>query len=186
MFFVAMATLLMAADCSNKDSEFYNDVFVTTPVQFEVNAASQSVGILTSIPRVLTVSSLSNPLDIYRTTGGATELFFSYELEKQGTNETWEFVEFTASNIAQVTGRSDFGSFVVGAAVYNDIAKTYEYEAVIQGLAPGTYRMSFGYNSSLTNLIEFRSNSINNNLFLNLNSPVPFLNSDGYYIFTIN
>ena len=31
LFFVAMATLLMAADCSNKDSEFYNDVFVSKP-----------------------------------------------------------------------------------------------------------------------------------------------------------
>ena len=30
-FFVAVATVLMAADCSNKDSEFYNDVFVTAP-----------------------------------------------------------------------------------------------------------------------------------------------------------
>ena len=181
-----MATLLMAADCSNKDSEFYNDVFVTTPVQFTINATNQTIEIVTSIPRTLEPNSLANPLDIYRTTGGATQLIFSYELEKQNTDGSWEFVEVTESNISQISGQSEFGSFVVGAAVYDVLEEKYKYQAVIQGLSNGSYRLSFGYNSSASGIVEFRSNSINNNLFLNLNSPVSFFNSGDYFTFSIN
>jgi hypothetical protein len=184
--FVAMATLLMAADCSNKDSEFYNDVFVTTPVQFTVNSTGQTLEIATSIPRRLEPTSLANPLDIYRTTGGATQLIFSYELEKQNTDGSWEFIEFTQSNISQISGQSEFGSFVVGAAVYDVSEENYDYQAVIQGLSAGSYRLSFGYNSTASGIVEFRSNSINNNLFLNLNSPVSFFNSGDYFTFSIN
>jgi hypothetical protein len=180
----------MAADCSNKDSEFYNDVFVTSPnlvtVQRSLIPESQTIFINASVPRMLTVPKLSKPLDIFKTTGGATKLIFSYELEKGNADGTWEYVEFSFANVLTSVGESQVGSFVVGSAVYNPDSDIYEYQAGIEALAPGNYRLSFGYNSTSTNLIEFRSDSSDNNLFLNLDSPVAILDVNGYYNFTVN
>lgn len=68
-FFVALATVLMAADCSNKDSEFYNDVFVSAPNLVTVSgsdiAGDQTVFVAASIPRLLPVDNMANPLDIF-------------------------------------------------------------------------------------------------------------------------
>lgn len=205
IFFVAMATLLMAADCSNKDSEFYNDVFVTfnpddkwtNLVTIERSASPEvQVSITAVIPRFLRVSNISNKLDIFKTTGGATRMTFSFELEKENTDGTWDFIEFLPTNLSTISGESQVGSFVLAQCVYNG-TDSYDYEANIKGLSAGNYRLSFGYNSTATNIIEFRSESTNNNLFLNLNSiqnpsnPVldpRSLVSDGSgnYRFTIN
>lgn len=188
-FFVALATILMAADCSNKDSEFYNDVYVTVPdlvtVQPSLIPESQTIFINASIARFLTVANISNPLDIFKTTGGATKLVFSYELEKENTNGTWDYIEFSSANVATAIGESEVGSFVVGRCVYNPDTNFYEYQAGIQALTPGNYRMSFGYNSFDTNLIEFRSESVGNNLSINIDSPASILDGNGYYSFTV-
>lgn len=188
--FLTLGTLLMAADCSNKDSEFYNDVFVSVPNLLTVSQSlipeSQDVFVKANIARLLTVSTLDKPLDIFNTTGGATKLVFSFELEKETAPGNWEFFEFTAANIVQTKGESETGSFVVSKAIYDSVSDQYLYEAAITALSPGKYRLSFGYNSVSTNLVEFRSESVNNNLFFNLDSPVSFLDGGGYYNFIIN
>ena len=183
-----MATLLMAADCSNKDSEFYNDVFVSADnlvtVKTSVSPEVQ-VSITAVIPRFLQVSNISNKLDIFKTTGGATRMTFSFELEKENTDGTWDFIEFLPTNLSTISGESQVGSFVLAQCVY-DGTDLYDYKANIKGLSSGNYRLSFGYNSTATNIIEFRSESTNNNLFLTLNSPTSFLDGSGNYRFTIN
>ncbi len=187
-FFVALATVLMAADCSNKDSEFYNDVFVTVRDLIDDESfvqEGQTISINDSIPRFLPAENMSNLLDIYKTTGGATKLIFSYELEKENTDGTWDFIEFTSENVTTVVGESEVGSFVVGRFVFNPATNYYRYNASIQALSPGNYRMSFGYNSFDTNLIEFRSESVGNNLSLNIDSPTSILDGNGYYKFTV-
>ena len=191
-FFVALATVLMAADCSNKDSEFYNDVFVTVRDLIDDESfvqEGQTISINDSIPRFLPAENMSNLLDIYKTTGGATKLIFSYELEKENTDGTWDFIEFTSENVTTVVGESEVGSFVVGRFVFNPATNYYRYNASIQALSPGNYRMSFGYNSFDTNLIEFRSESVGNNLSLNIDSTIdsspPILDGNGYYKFTV-
>lgn len=191
IFFVAMATLLMAADCSNKDSEFYNDVFVSAGNLVTVKTSVSSereVSIKAEIPRFLQVSNIPNPpppLDIFKTTGGATRMTFSFELEKENTDGTWDFIEFLPTNLSTISGESQVGSFVLAQCVY-DGTDSYDYEASIKGLSAGNYRLSFGYNSTATNIIEFRSESTNNNLFLTLNSPTSLLDGSGNYRFTIN
>lgn len=190
LFFVAMATLLMAADCSNKDSEFYNDVFVTatdldlvvflvtTPSGIEVNA---------TIPRLLNVANQTNPLDIFKTTGGATKMNFSYVLEKQDIEGNWDYIEVPSANLVITKGECQTGSFIFGSAVYNSTTTNYEYSVGIQSLTTGNYRLSFGFNNNTGTLVSFRSESINNNLFLNLNTPTaPLLESGGFYPFPIN
>jgi hypothetical protein len=187
-FFVALATVLMAADCSNKDSEFYNDVFVTVRDLIDDESfvqEGQTISINDSIPRFLPAENMSNLLDIYKTTGGATKLIFSYELEKENTDGTWDFIEFTSENVTTVVGESEVGSFVVGRFVFNPATNYYRYNASIQALSPGNYRMSFGYNSFDTDLVEFRSESVGNNLSLNIDSPTSILDGNGYYKFTV-
>lgn len=189
-FFVALATVLMAADCSNKDSEFYNDVYISVPNLVAISRPdipnSQAIIITASINRFLMVSNIPNPLDIFKTTGGATKLVFSYELEKENTDGNWDFIEFTSENLATTAGESEVGSFVVGRCVYDPDTNFYEYQAGIQALTPGNYRLSFGYNSFDTNLIEFRSESVGNNLSVNIDSPTSILDVEGYYRFTVN
>jgi len=188
IFYVAVATLLMAADCSNKDSEFYNDVFVSVPNLVTVERSTlpeMQVAVTAAIPRFLQVSNIPNPLDIFKTTGGATSMIFSFELEKENTDGTWDFIEFLPTNLSTISGESQVGSFVLAQCVYNG-TDSYDYEASIKGLSAGNYRLSFGYNSTATNIIEFRSESINNNLFLTLNSPTSLLDGSGNYRFTIN
>ena len=179
----------MAADCSNKDSEFYNDVFVSSPNLVTVETAAvleRQVTIVAAIPRFLTVANAANPLDIFKTTGGANKLIFSFELEKENVDGTWDYIEFSSSNLTTFLGESEVGSFVLGKCVYNAGKNIYDYQASIQGLSVGNYRLSFGYNSTISNLVEFRSESVGNNLFLNLNSPTSLVDTNGYYKFTIN
>ncbi|NHM06827.1 hypothetical protein G4D82_06315 [Flavobacterium sp. CYK-4] len=189
-FFMALATVLMAADCSNKDSEFYNDVFATSPNLVVIETSDvpedQSVFVVADIDRLLSVTGLSKPLDIYKTTGGAAKLNFSYEIEKQNGDD-WDYIEIASNQILTSIGNSETGSFVLAKSVYNEITQTYEYRAVIQNLASGNYRLSFGYNSDESNIVELRSESANNNLFLNLNSPNTLnLDANGYFYFTVN
>lgn len=189
-FFVALATVLMAADCSNKDSEFYNDVFVSVPnlvvIQTSDVPEDQSVFVVASIAKLLNVANLSKPLDIYKTTGGAAKLNFSYELEKQN-GENWDYIDIAENQVLTAIGESETGSFVLAKSVYNAVSETYEYSAKFQNLPAGNYRLSFGYNSNSDNIVELRSESVNNNLFLNLNSPNTIdLDANGYYYFTVN
>lgn len=186
LFFVAMATLLMAADCSNKDSEFYNDVFVTKPDLVFLEKTSSSVTVKTTIPRLLEVDNQENLLDIFKTTGGATKMKFSYILEKQDIEGNWDYIEVPSANLVITKGECQTGSFIFGSAVYNSTTTNYEYSVGIQSLTTGNYRLSFGFNNNTGNLVSFRSESINNNLFLNLNTTAPLLDSGGYYPVTIN
>ncbi|WP_309642566.1 hypothetical protein [Flavobacterium sp.] len=189
-FFVALATILMAADCSNKDSEFYNDVFVSAPNLVTVTRSAipedQGVYVIATIPKLLNVTTMTHPLDIYQTTGGAAKLNFSYELEKENAG-AWDYVEITNAQIQVTKGAAQVDSFVFASTIYNTVTQSYEYQAGLQALPAGNYRLSFGYNSDANNIVELRSESINNNLFLNLNSPnTTDLDGSGYYHFTIN
>jgi hypothetical protein len=188
-FFVALATVLMAADCSNKDSEFYNDVFVSVPDLVKVESSDipedHSIYVNATIPLVLTVANMAHPLDIYQTTGGATHLNFSYEVEKE-TNGTWDYIEITDAQLQTSKGIAETGSFVFAKSVFDIATQSYQFHAGLT-LPAGNYRLSFGYNSNANNIVELRSESINNNLFLNLNSPnTTDLDGSGYYHFTVN
>ncbi|PWA04372.1 hypothetical protein DB895_11505 [Flavobacterium psychrotolerans] len=180
----------MTVSCSNKDSEFYNDVFVNSPNLVSVELVpdamlKQTLYINANIPRYITEANQTNKLDIYKTTGGATRLYFSYELEKK-IDANWSIVGIADNQLTTINGEAFSGSFIYGSSIYNPATKIYEYRVGIKSLAPGQYRLSFGYNSNSTTDVEFRSESVGNNLFLNLNSTYSALDGGGYYSFTIN
>lgn len=185
LFFVAMATLLMAADCSNKDSEFYNDVFVASPNLVNIETTTSGIQVNATIPRLLNIDNQTNPLDLFKTTGGATKMNFSYVLEKQTIEGDWEYIDVPLANLLTTKGETQTGSFISGSAVYNATTTNYEYSVGFQNLTSGNYRLSFGFNNNTGTLVTFRSESINNNLFLNLNTTAPLLDSGGFYPFTI-
>lgn len=189
-FLMAMGTVLMAADCSNKDSEFYNDVFVSSPELVSVStdntvAGSPMIVVEADIDNLLTVTGHARKLDIYKTTGGANKLEFSYEIEKINGSE-WIPISIQDSQLTVDRGQAFGGDFVLGKCVLNSAQDAYEFKTKLSGLTPGSYRLSFGYNSLSTTNVEFRSESTGNNLFLNLNSRYSALDGGGYYPFTIN
>ncbi len=189
---MALATVLMAADCSNKDSEFYNDVFVKVPNLVEIETQSNYFvnDILwinsDSFSRYLAQPNTTKILDTYKTTGGALSYNFTYVLEKQVAGDEWIEVALGSNLINQKGISTEDEGFVNGTCKYNETTKNYDFKSGIKLTQSGTYRLSFGYNSTSTTGVELRSNSIDNNLFLNIDSNVLGLNGDGYYLFSVN
>lgn len=189
-FYFAAATLLMASDCSNKDSEFYNDVFVTAPNIVHVTANDAFDGGITinvnteNFSKDIQETGQTHKLDVYRTSGGAPSFTFSYLIEKQNaTNNEWEL--YPVTNIFAEAGAAEAADFVVGHTVYNSSVGVYDFSTVSTFSEPGNYRLSFGYNSLPSKTVLLRSDSINNNLFVNLYSPCDDLDANGFFYFTV-
>lgn len=192
LFFGAMAMLLMAADCSNKDSEFYNDVFISVPNLVDIeNDNIYDVGdpvvISSSFERWVDEQGQNTPLDVLQTTGGARSFSFSYLIEKQNDSDEWEPVYINESDIVHDLGTPTcFGDFVLAQAVYNDGAEAYFYRGGVVMQNAGEYRLRFTYNSITPNVLLLVSDSLENNLFVNIYSNCPDTDGSGYYYFTVN
>ena len=190
-FFVTVATLLMAADCSNDDNEFYNDVFINVPDVVEIEAQpSYQVGDLlwintNNLQRYVDETGQSSQVDLYRSSGGALSFSFTYLLERKVSAVAWEVVNLQNSLVDE-EGSAVAADFVFAKSEYNFGTERYGYRNGIRLLELGEYRLSFGYNSASLNSVELRSDSTGKSLYVNINS----LNSDidgfGYYNFTVN
>ena len=191
-FFLALGTLLMAADCSNKDSEFYNDVFATTPglIALETQSAYSVNDILwinsNNFSRNIQEANQTHPLDVFETTGGAQSFNFSYLLEKKVSADVW--TEFPLGNdlIPDKGIAEETELFIAASCIYNPVTAAYEFRYGLKLSQPGQYRLSFGYNSTNATSVELRSDSVGNNLFLNINSLVSGLDGSGYYNFNVS
>lgn len=190
LFYGAMATMLMAADCSNKDSEFYNDVYINVPELVDVEEqASYNTGDViwvntNNFSRFVNEQGQANPLDVYKTSGGARTFTFSYLLEKQNASGQWDLVPVDHLVVTDL-GNTVGGDFVLAQAIYDGELRKYEYRGGITLQTAGNYRLSFGYNNSLSSNVVLTSDSIDNNLFVNINSFCSDVSS-GYYSFTVN
>lgn len=190
LFYGAMATILMAADCSNKDSEFYNDVYINAPelVDVEQQGTFNTGDIIwvntNNFSRFLNEQGQSTPVDVYKTSGGAVTFTFSYLLEKENTSGAWDLIP--VDNLVQSDlGNTFGGDFVLAQAIYDAASQQYEYRGGIRLQTAGRYRLSFGYNNGVTSNVVLTSDSINNNLFVNISSYCSDVAS-GYYYFTVN
>lgn len=188
--FLAIAALALAS-CDTNDDAFYNETYVRIPnlVQIE-SQPDYSVGdflyVTADFSKVLNETGQSTPLDIFASTNGAQRFNFTYILEKQLTADQWEIVEISNNDLNIIDGAAESGSFVYAHAVYNPIDATYEYNVGIPLLSAGAYRLSFGYNSTDVDIVELRSETTGNNLFVNIESEVANLNPQGYYTFNVN
>ncbi len=172
-FLVANALFM---GCDTNDNTFYKDVFVDVPdlVHIQVPLGGYHVNdklfIDASIPKLLSVPGQTNLLDVRQTTGNAPSINFTYLLERRISADEWELVNFDPSAITVVGGSISSGSFYLASATFYPLTNNYYFEAGIPLLVAGEYRLSFGYNSTETSIIELRSESMGDNLFLNINT----------------
>lgn len=191
LFLGGLATLLMAADCSNKDSEFYNDVFINSPnlITVEDNApysTGDNLVISANFPRAIQEVGQSTTIDLYKTTG-ATAFTFSYLLEKEVGAGQWSAIEIAQNNLVQNDGNTvAYGDFVLAQTVYDPVTETYRYRAGVQMVQPGAYRLRFTYNQEPSAAIVLTSDSSNGNIFATIFSSSADLDGGGYYYFTVN
>ena len=187
LFFAAVATLLMAADCSNKDSEFYNDVFVNTPSTIVAIEPSDSFdlgsyyAINATFSKEVQEANQANVLDVYKTSG-AQSFSFSFLIEKENANGDWELVSPTLNTL---DGSAEAGDFVFAHSEYDGNSQ-YKFKTAVQLNDAGNFRLSFGYDGVPSKTVILRSDSFNNNLFVNLYSICADLDESGYYYYTVN
>ena len=187
LFFGAVATLLMAADCSNKDSEFYNDVFINTP-DILVNIVPSPTfdlgsyyAIDATFSKDVQEANQANVLDVYKTSG-AKSFSFSFLIEKKNGNGDWELVSPTLTTLE---GSAEVGDFAFAHSIYDDNSQ-YKFRTAVQLNDAGSFRLSFGYDGVPSKTVILRSDSFNNNLFVNLYSICADLDDSGYYYYTVN
>ncbi len=188
----SLATLLMAADCSNKDSEFYNDVFVNSPELVTIdNAAPHLAGdpvmVSAELPRALYEAGQTGALDLYRTTGGATAFTFSYLIEKETGANQWTPIDISENLVLTEDGNAlAYGDFLLAQAVYDAASETYLYRGGIRMAQTGNYRLRFTYNQEPSGAIVLTSDSAAGSLFVTIFSSCAQTDASGYYYFTVN
>lgn len=187
-FLLLFCITIFSISCTNNDNQFYNVqyanasglVTIQTQPSYSVNDV---LYVNASFSRYLFEVNQTNPLDIYKTTGGATKYNFSYVLEKQIDPSNWSVIN---NPLTVVQGTAISGSYILGSCTYNPLSQNYEYKVGIPLTSSGNYRINFGYNSTSNNSVELRSESTGNNLFLNINSLISGLDPNGNYNFTVN
>lgn len=185
-YILLVGIAFLVSNCDTDDDGFYNNVFVDIPnlVAIDAHPSNYTVGeklyIDADFSRYQSDGAL---LDIYQSTG-ATQFAFSYVIEKQAGTE-WQVVSVNDTLLDIIKGDAQNGSYVYGICEYNTEDATYEYRVGFPLLTPGTYRLSFGYNSDSINKVELRSLSPATRIIMNINSLVAGLDANGYYNFTV-
>lgn len=180
---------LLVSNCDTNDDGFYNNVYTTIPnlVVMDAHPTTYNVGenlyITADFSRYLNEGSTI--LDAYETTG-ATDFTFSYLIEKQDGSGNWQSVSVNDNQLDVVRGTAQNNPYVLGTCEYNAVNEMYEYRVGFPLLTAGTYRLSYGYNSSAVDVVEMRSSSPPKRLVLNINSVLSGVDSEGFYHFTVN
>ena len=186
-FFFTLATLLMAAECTKGDEEFYNAVYTSVPnlVNVETQASYNVNDILwvnSNFSQFLSEPNQATPLDIYKTTN-SNQFSFLYTIEKQTSNSTWQNIANEDQFVLDY-GLVSINNYITAYAIYNASAKEYNYRGGIKLTEAGTYRIGFfaGYNGQNFDLISDSSTAFT---FLTIATSANNLDS-GYYTFTVN
>lgn len=184
--FLFLFTLI---SCDSNDDGFYNSEYLTIPnlVTIETQpsyAVNDYIYVNSVINRLQSQANQTTLLDLRKSTGNAPSFNFTYLLERK-VGSDWVLVTVTENNTIVQNGHLFTGGFYDAYADFDPISDSYLFRAGIKLENAGEYRLSFGYNSGNAG-VDLRSNSTGNNIFLNINSPTNNLNSEGYYLFTVN
>lgn len=191
---LAMAAVVTFAlgfvSCDEDEDGFYNERYVNTNQIVEIQTYSSYVPgdfltVTADIPRFLYESGQENPLDIYTTTGGAPAFTFTYRLEKQLGDGSFQSVSIPTESLEIFRGAAVSSDFILADAQYDEPTQTYMYHVGMPLETAGNYRFSYGVNSDAVNKVELRSRSEGNNLNLNIISETNQLNGQGFYLFTV-
>lgn len=188
-YFLILILALLVSNCDTNDDGFYNNVFVESSNIVYLDPHTTNYTVNEKIYVNANFSRYQNEngssLDIFKTTG-ASEFAFSYLIEKQVSPTVWDIVTVNDNQLDIVSGNAQNGPYVYAICEYNTTNENYSYRVGFPLLSPGTYRLSYGYNSSSTNSVELRSLSPTKRLVLNINSIVSGLDGGGYYNFIVN
>ena len=184
---------LFLSSCNTNDDGFYNSEFVTIPglVSIDTPVAPYVVNdfiyLNSFIDRLQPQANQTTLLDLRKSTGNAPAFGFTFLLEKKVGTE-WQLITPSNSNDVDIqSGQLVYGGFFSANSVFNLNNDEYEFRAGIKLTSAGQYRLSFGYNSTSVSDVELRSQSTENNIFLNIiSSTTNTLDSDGFYNFTVN
>ena len=168
------------------DDEFYNSKYVAIPelIQVErqnVYLVGEAIYVNTDFSKILNEPGFSTPLDIYKTTNGAS-FSFSFGLEKRNPDNTWSIVNLENKMIGDQGNIFD-GSYNIAECIYNPITETYQFRAGIPLQQTGTYRIFFGF-SDPSRLELASNNDSEKSTYLNIKTTIKDLN-DLYYNFTV-
>jgi len=188
---LVIAFAFLFSNCDTNDDGFYHNIYIDVPNLVTIQTQpTYNVGdylyVDADFSRYLPEVDQSELLDIYHTSGGATQFTFSYVIERKINATEWEVVAVNDSQLDINKGNAQNGSYVYGICEYNDVDQTYEYNVGFPLLTAGEYRLSFGYNSDSTNSVEIRSESSSKDLIVNINSLAENIDSTGHYYFIVN
>jgi hypothetical protein len=184
---------LFFSNCDTNDDGFYHNIYLNAThlvsIQTQPNyTVGDYLNVEADFSRYLPDPEHNNALlDIFESTGGATQFAFSYIIERKVSPTLWEVVTINDNQLNITKGNAFTNSeYVYGICIYNALDQSYEYNIGFPLLTAGQYRMSFGYNSTASNTVELRSLSKPKDLILNINSSVANLENGVYYNFTVN
>ncbi|MCZ8296314.1 MAG: hypothetical protein O9297_03740 [Flavobacterium sp.] len=178
------------SSCDTNDDDFYNTEYVRVnglvTIETQANyAVGDKITVNCVVDRLVNELGQSTPLDIRKTTNNAPSLTFSYVLEKQNGSE-WVPVSVPANQMEVSSGQLQNLGFYLATAPYDTVQDAYVFRAGLPLLSSGTYRLSYGYNSEETDVVELRSNSASDAITLLIYTTSNALNNSGFYTFTVN
>jgi hypothetical protein len=188
---IALSSIVIITACSNKDSEFFNEITVEVPNQLVLEtqstyAVQDILWLHTAFSRYLPETGYNNLLDVYQTSGQAPSFMFSFILEKKVADGSWEFYSLNTNLIEDNGIPNQYDGYYLGYSIYNETSKTFDFRAGLKLTETGQYRLNFGYDSLLNRSVVLRSNSTSKNTVVNIRSRVDVLDASGYYTFTVN
>jgi hypothetical protein len=188
---IALSSLVLLTACSNKDSEFFNEITVEVPNQLVIEtqssyAVQDTLWLHTAFSRYLPETGYNNLLDVYQTSGQAPNFLFAFILEKKAADGTWVFYSLNSNLVEDYGIAEQYDGYYLGYCNYIDTSKTFDFRSGLKLTEAGQYRLNFGYESLLNRSVVLRSNSSSRNTVVNIRSRVDALDASGYYMFTVN
>lgn len=183
ILFLAIIGIAAVTSCGD-DDEFYNSKNTSIPNLITIeHQTSYAVGdvlwLNTDFSRYQPEPNQTTPLDIFKTTGGAS-FSFAYGLEKK-TGTTWTPINIR--NVIKDQGDAVADFFIIAESIYEPISENYKFRAGITLSETGEYRLVFGL--SEVSRLELSSNNNNSeNTFLIIQTTANNLTA-GYYNFTV-
>lgn len=177
--------------CDSDDDGFYNTKYVqaTDLVQVEaqdVYLVGETVFVNAAIPKLLPEPGESTLLDVRETTGNAPSFSFSYALEKKNADGQWDLVDnVSAIYVDGGAGSAEVVYFVQGNLNYDETDQEYQYRGGFTMEQAGEYRLDFSNATDNYNKVGLVSNSVNNNIVLNIFSTSASLDESGMHYFEV-
>ena len=185
LLFLAIVATVSFSGCGD-DDEFYNSKYISIPNLIAIeNQPDYQVGdvlyLNTNFSKLLTEPGQSTPLDIFKTTDGASFSFY-YGLEKRNLEGSWTPINLENKTILD-QGKVFDGDYSIGQAIYNPATQTYQFRAGIPLQETGIYRIFFGL-SDASHLELTSVNSSKRSIYLSIKTTANNL-TGGFYNFTV-